>query len=110
MVSACTILALGVLRLYLANGIRFDVSNEGLRVRTPLRETFHQWSEIVRVDLNRPFHYVVVRGRAGRIAFTSTDDFPTLGDLLFVIHERSQCDLPPHLAAMLGVGSPDRSA
>ena len=111
LVSACTILTICVLVLYLTSGVnRYEPTEEGLRVHRLLRTTFHPWSEVSRIDLNNSLHYIVIWGRERAIAYTSTDFFPRIIDLIRFVHDRSNCALPPLLTEILAANAPDKVA
>ncbi|GAA5140433.1 hypothetical protein GCM10023213_23040 [Prosthecobacter algae] len=102
MVGGCGLLSLLVLGLYLRSGInRFVVEEDGLRIRRLGHSTFHPWSEIRRIQLNQPLHYLVIHGPDRALAFTSTDYFPRIMDFVRAIHQRSRCELSPLLAETL---------
>jgi hypothetical protein len=101
-VAICAAFAVGVLVLYVTSGVnRYEITADGLRVRRLFRTTFHPWREVSRIDLNNPLHYIVIRGRDRVIAYTSTDYFPRIIDLIRAIHERSDCLLPARLTEIL---------
>ncbi|MBB5039142.1 hypothetical protein [Prosthecobacter dejongeii] len=102
MVGGCGLFALLTLALYLRSGVnRYLVEEGGLRIQRLGQNTFHAWSEISRIDHNQPLHYLVIQGRDGALALTSTDYFPRLMDFVRAIYLRSRCELSPSLAEML---------
>ena len=108
LVAACVLLAVAVLVLYLRSGIqRYEVAESGLVIRRPWSRVVVPWQDIRHIDWNRPLHYVVVRGESSIIAFTSTDGFPRILDLIRVVHERSSCTLPAHLERLLSSNTRD---
>lgn len=108
LVTFCTALALGVLVLHLTSGVnRYEVADDGLHVHRLFRTTFHPWHTVKRIDLNDLLHYIVIRGHDRVIAFSSTDFFPRMIDLIRAVHERSGCALPPPLAGILAADLDD---
>lgn len=111
MVGACGLFSLLVLGLYLRSGVnRYVVEEDGLRIQRLGRNTFHPWSEIRRIQLNQPLHYLVIHGPDRALAFTSTDYFPRILDFVRAIHQRSHCGLPPLLAEILANEPPTAEA
>lgn len=102
LVSICAAFCVGTLLLYLTSGInRYETADDGLRIHRLLRTDVYPWSEVRRIDLNNLFNYIVMRGEGRVIAYTSTDLFPDLIELVRAIHDRSGCVLSPLLAEML---------
>ena len=102
--SLCGLWLLGasVLWFWFRTGLtKYVATEEGLLVKRLFAHSFHPWASITRLDENVILHYVVVRGSSGTIAFTSTDCFPRLPDLLRVIYERSGCELSRTLQDLL---------
>lgn len=108
-VSLCAVLALGVLWLYLTSGVnRYEIAGEGLRVHRFFGSTLHPWTDVRRIELNNPLHYIVIRGPDRVIAYTSTDCFPRIIGLIRAIHERSDCALPPVVTGILAAKANDK--
>jgi Bacterial PH domain len=97
--GSCGLLAVFALGLYLKTGLaRYEVQDDGLLIRQPWGRRLVPWTEIVRIDWNEPLSYVVIRARSGVVAFTSTDAFPRLFELLAEVGARSRCAVAPPLA------------
>jgi hypothetical protein len=91
------------LGLFFHSGIaRYVVTDDGLLIKHLFARSLHAWATITRLDWNHPLDYVAIRGESGAIAFTSTDFFPRLPELLSVIHERSGCEFSENVRALLG--------
>ena len=102
LVVGCIALALATGALYVTSGAnRYEFTESGLRVHRFFGSTFHPWAEVHRLAWNHRLHYVVIYGRHGRIAYTSTDFFPGIVDFLRTIHRESRCDLDPKLTSVL---------
>lgn len=102
LVVGCVALAVAIGALYVTSGAnRYEFTESGLRIRRFFGLTFHPWAEVHRLAWNHWLHYVVIYGRHGRIAYTSTDLFPAIVDFLYSIHRESGCELDPKLARVL---------
>ena len=86
----CLVFAQAVLALYFLSGVnRYEVLEKGLRVRRLWGTTFHPWSEVTSVVEHLMLRNVIVRGRDGIIAYTSSDYFPRFNQFLLTLMRES---------------------
>ena len=102
LVTGCSAMAILILWLYVRTGLlHYEVSDDGLVAVRPWSRTVVPWSEIRYIDWKFAIHVIVFRGVDSVIAFSSTDLFPRMLDLLHQVRKRSQCTLDSRLEALL---------
>ena len=92
LVSAITVcLVLVFLRSAL---LCYVITGEGLILKRPWSARLVPWDQITGISWNGWLRYICIYDKGGRVAFSSTDGFPRLVELIQEIHSRSQCRLP----------------
>ncbi len=86
-------LAVATAVLYATGVCRYEPSEEGMTIRRLFKTTFHPWGDFWKIQEIAPLSVVIFRGRDGIISYSSTNLFPQLGELILLIHERSNCRL-----------------
>ncbi len=101
-VVVCVLFAMLTAWLYWKSGLnRYQVTDAGLVVSKLRSKRLIPWEEIDEMVWGRLRHCVFIKGKGRTLAFTSTDKFDDLHELLKEIAQRSQCKLSPNLEGLL---------
>lgn len=98
MVTICVILAPLSAWLYWKSALnRYQVTDAGLAVLKLGTKRLILWEEIDELVWKSVLRCVFIKGKGRTLAFTSTDKFDDLLDLVVEIARRSRCKLSPNM-------------